>query len=190
MSKLLKIGFVIVFFILTLVFLSCEEDSIPKPEAQLRLEYQKPEYSNINSNCLYTFQVSNQAKAFVTDKCWVNIVYPNLKATVNITYRTVDNNLKELFLESEKLTFNHAIKADEISSTPFVNSVNKTYGAIYEVTGNAASPVQFHLTDSTKHFITGALYFEVQPNYDSILPAIQYVEKDLKHLMESLKWKN
>ncbi len=188
MNKLLQRGFIIIM--LSMIFITCEEDNIPKPKAQLRLEYQKPEYSEINSNCPYTFQISNQAKASINNKCWVNIEYPNLKASVNITYRTIDNNLKELFIESEKLTFNHAIKADEISSTPFNNSVNKTYGAIYEVTGNAASPVQFHLTDSTKHFITGALYFEVQPNYDSILPAINYIEKDLKHLMESFEWKN
>ena len=64
------------------------------------------------------------------------------------------------------------------------------YGALSEVTGNAASPLQFHLTDSTNHFITGALYFKVQPNYDSILPAVKYVEKDIKHLMETLEWKN
>ena len=59
-----------------------------------------------------------------------------------------------------------------------------------EVTGNAASPLQFYLTDSIHHFVNGALYFEVQPNYDSILPAVKFIEKDIKHLMETLEWKN
>jgi len=109
---------------------------------------------------------------------------------LNITYRPIENNLKELLQESEKLTYNHAIKADGISTKPYENYKNKKYGALSEVTGNAASPLQFHLTDSTKHFITGALYFKVQPNYDSILPAIKFIEKDIEHLMETLEWKN
>ena len=107
-----------------------------------------------------------------------------------MTYRPVNGNLKELLLEAEKLTYKHAIKADEISAQPFENQEKRTYGSLLEVSGNAASPIQFHLTDSTRHFITGALYFEVQPNYDSILPAIKYLEQDIKHMMETFEWKN
>ncbi|RUA10425.1 MAG: gliding motility lipoprotein GldD [Flavobacteriia bacterium] len=169
---------------------SCKEDTLPKPKAQLRLEYKEAEYRDLNSNCPYIFQISTQATSKSNSKCWVNINYPKLNASINITYRPINNNLKELFREAEKLTFNHAIKADGISSVPFENKVNKTYGAIYEVTGNAASPLQFHLTDSTKNFITGAVYFNVEPNYDSIVPAVKYLEKDVKHLMETLKWRN
>ena len=123
-------------------------------------------------------------------KCWINIQYPSLKASLNLTYRPVENNLKELLLESEKLTYKHSVKADGISAQPYLNADKKVFGSLLEVTGNAASPLQFHLTDSTRHFITGALYFEVQPNYDSILPAIKYLEKDVKHLMETFEWKN
>ncbi len=102
----------------------------------------------------------------------------------------VENNLNELFLEAEKLTFNHTIKADGISSIPYTNKENKVYGSIFEVTGNAASPIQFHVTDSTNHFITGAVYFDVQPNYDSIRPAINYLQNDIISMIESLEWKN
>ena len=59
---------------------------------------------------------------------------------------------------------------------------------MFEVTGNAASPIQFHVTDSSRHFITGAVYFDVQPNYDSIRPAIRHIEKDIVKLIESLEW--
>jgi gliding motility-associated lipoprotein GldD len=119
----------------------------------------------------------------------MNIEYPKLNASINLTYRPVENNLNELFLEAEKLTFNHAIKADGINSIPYENISKKKYGAIYEVTGNAASPIQFHITDSTKNFITGAVYFNIQPNYDSIVPAIKYLQSDIVHLMETLEWK-
>lgn len=106
-----------------------------------------------------------------------------------MTYRPVENNLNELLQEAEKLTFNHAIKADGISSRPYADADKQVYGSVFEVTGNAASPIQFHVTDSSKHFITAAVYFNVQPNYDSIKPAIDFLKKDVAHLIESLEWK-
>jgi gliding motility-associated lipoprotein GldD len=60
---------------------------------------------------------------------------------------------------------------------------------MYEITGNAASHLQFHVTDSTKNFIKGALYFYAKPNYDSILPAVNYIKEDILHLVETLEWK-
>ena len=179
----------IMLFSLVLL-ISCKEDTQPKPKAFLRLAYDNVSYQKTIVDCPYTFEFSKDAIAKPNTKCWINIHYPKLKASLNITYRPVENNLIELFRESEKLTYNHAIKADGISAVPFEDVKKRTYGALSEVTGNAASPLQFHLTDSSKHFITGALYFEVQPNYDSILPAIKFIEKDIKHLMETLEWKN
>ncbi len=169
---------------------SCSEETLPKPKGFLRLAYAETNYQKVTSDCPYTFEFSTNAVVQSNEKCWVNISYPKLKAALNITYRPVENNLRELLQESEKLTYNHAIKADGISAQPFDDGAKKVYGSLSEVTGNAASPLQFHLTDSTKHFITGALYFKVQPNYDSILPAVKYVEKDLKHLMETLEWRD
>jgi len=63
------------------------------------------------------------------------------------------------------------------------------YGRIYEILGNTASQIQFYVTDSTKNFVKGALYFNTTPNYDSILPAIAYLKKDIVHLMETMSWK-
>lgn len=177
--------------LMSLVLYSCGEETLPKPKAFLRLQYENNfEYKRINTNCPYSFEISEIAKLNQDEKCWMNIIYPTLKASLNITYRPVEKNLIELLQESEKLTYNHAIKADGISTQPYDNFSNKTYGSLSEVTGNAASPLQFYLTDSIHHFITGALYFEVQPNYDSILPAVVFIEKDIKHLIETLKWKN
>jgi len=175
--------------IIGLFFISCKDDVLPKPKAQLRLEYNTPEYSLTKSDCPYQFEFSTESFPTTNKKCWMNIEYSRLNASLNLTYRPIENNLKELFLESEKLTFNHAIKADGITSVPYMNKAEQKYGAIYEVTGNAASPLQFHITDSTNNFITGAVYFNVQPNYDSIIPAIKYLQKDIIHLMETLEWK-
>lgn len=179
----------LLLIIIGLFFMSCKDDVLPKPKAQLRLEYRAPEYAITESDCPYQFEFSTDALPILKMKCWMNIEYAKLNASINLTYRPIDNNLKELFLESEKLTFNHAIKADGITSVPYIDKSKHKYGAIYEVTGNAASPIQFHITDSTDNFITGAVYFNVQPNYDSIVPAIKYLQKDIIHLMETLEWK-
>ena len=181
---------IFLYLLIIAILSSCNEETQPKPKAFLRLAYNEATYQKITSDCPYTFEFSSKALVQPNEKCWINISYPTLKASLNITYRPIENNLRELLQESEKLTYNHAIKADGISAQPFDDATKKIYGALSEVTGNAASPLQFHLTDSSKHFITGALYFKVQPNYDSILPAIKYVEKDIKHLMETLEWRN
>lgn len=183
-----NIPLLILIFVLLLT--SCAEETLPKPKAFLRLAFDDVQYKGIKNDCPYTFEISNAAVIKSSSKCWLNITYPKLKASLNLTYRPIENNLKELLQESEKLTYNHAIKADGISTLPFQNTEQNVYGSLSEVTGNAASPLQFYLTDSIQNFITGALYFKVQPNYDSILPAIKYIEKDIRHLMETLDWKN
>ncbi len=175
---------------LLIVLVACKEDTLPKPKAFLRLAYDDASYQIPSTDCPYTFEFSTKATAKTASKCWINLHYPQLKASINMTYRPINGNLKELLLEAEKLTYKHAIKADGISAQPFENQEKRTFGSLLEVSGNAASPLQFHLTDSSQHFITGALYFEVQPNYDSILPAIKYVEQDIKHLMETFEWKS
>ena len=188
--KYINSHIILFILIVSITTISCKEDILPKPKAQLRLEYKKSDYKQHHRNCPYSFEISSKAVSKTNTKSWVNIDYPDLNASINLTYRSVENNLNELFIESEKLTFNHAIKADGISSIPYSNKTKQVYGSIFEVTGNAASPIQFHATDSTKNFITGAVYFNVKPNYDSIIPAIDYLQKDIIHLMETLEWNN
>lgn len=180
---------IFLLFLINLSVTSCSEPPIPKPKAFLRLSYNMPDYTLVKTDCPYTFEAPKDATVEFNNKCWATIKYPKLKASIDITYRPVENNLMELLRESEKLTYAHAIKADAISARPFENSTAKKYGILNEVAGNAASAIQFHLTDSTGHFLTGALYFNVQPNYDSIMPAVKYLEKDIVHLMETLQWK-
>jgi gliding motility-associated lipoprotein GldD len=94
-----------------------------------------------------------------------------------------------LLRDAQKLTFEHVIKADDIKEQPFLNDDKKVYGMFYEVSGNAATNAQFYVTDSTKHFVTGSVYFYAKPNFDSIMPATSYVKNDMQRLMETIKWK-
>ena len=121
---------------------------------------------------------------------WLSIKYPKLKASIDITYRPLKNNIRELLTEAEKLVFKHTAKADRIIPQDFINKEKRVFGSIYEITGNAASQIQFHVTDSTNNFIKGSLYFYAKPNYDSILPAVNYIKEDILHLIETLKWQH
>jgi gliding motility-associated lipoprotein GldD len=112
-----------------------------------------------------------------------------MKATIYLTYKSVNGNIDKLLRDAQKLTYEHVIKADDILEQPFINTEKKVYGMFYRVGGNAATNSQFYLTDSTKHFLTGSVYFYAKPNYDSIMPAADYIKNDMQNLIESLKWK-
>lgn len=186
MGKIFSILLVILFIT------GCKDDQLPKPEAFLSLEYPEPVYSSADLNCPYDFEM-NQIARISNSKgnvpCWINIDYPLLDATIFITYQEINNNLDSLLMDAQKLPLQHTIKADFIEGDVYENPANKTYGMFYEVDGDAASQAQFYLTDSVNHFLTGSLYFNQAPNFDSIMPAAAYMKKDMKHLVETLKWK-
>ncbi|MDO9260376.1 MAG: gliding motility lipoprotein GldD [Flavobacteriaceae bacterium] len=180
----------IIISVLSIVFISCKEDVYPKPKGYLKLEYPNPKYELIQNTCNYEFEKSAFATIKYKNNCWMELHYEKLKATVHLTYRPIQNNLEEVLKEVEKLTFEHTIKADAINSQSFNHAERKVYGKLFFVEGNAASNIQFHLTDSAKNVVTGALYFYSKPHYDSIIPAVRYIEKDIRHLIETFKWKN
>ena len=172
-----------------LLLVSCKDDVLPKPKAYLSLVYPKSNYQTLSLKRPYEFKISDKAIVKNEKKNWLKIVYPTLKASIDITYRPVKNNLKELVTEAEKLVYKHAVKAEEITTKNFEDFDKRVFGSMQEISGNAASQIQFHLTDSTTHFIKGALYFYTKPNYDSILPAVDYIKKDIMQLVETLEWK-
>jgi len=113
---------------------------------------------------------------------------PQLKAEITITYYPIHNNLEQLIDDSYTLAYKHSIRADDIQEKEFVNKTENVYATVFDIKGNAASPMQFHITDSTMHFFRGSLYFRTRPNRDSLAPAIDYLEKDIIHLIESFRW--
>lgn len=186
------------FLFLVLLCFSCGEDYVPKPKAALRLEYPKAKYVDLNlelpfvfkKNLLATKVIAKELKA-PTKSYGVNLEYPALKGTIFLTYKAIENkdeNLTAFLRDAQKFTLEHTKKADEIPAYPFEDSARKVYGILSEVKGNVASPAQFYVTDSLNHFLTGSLYFNAKPNYDSILPAANYLQKDIKRIMESITW--
>ena len=114
--------------------------------------------------------------------------YKPMKGSIYLTYKPVEGNLRELLTDAQKLSYEHAVKADNILEQPYVNQQDRVFGMFYEVKGDAASQSQFYVTDSLNHFVTGSLYFYAKPNYDSIFPAAIYLQKDIRRIMESLRW--
>ncbi|MBZ0327607.1 MAG: gliding motility lipoprotein GldD [Altibacter sp.] len=171
-------------------FISCEDTVVVKPSAMLRLEYEMPTYSKVNEDCPFSYEKNEQAVLQKKKDCWMNLYYPEMKATIYLTYRTVkNNNLDSLLYDAQKLTYDHTIKADAIFEQPRVDSLHKVYGMFYMINGNAATQSQFYVTDSIHHFVTGSLYFESKPNYDSIYPAAVYLRNDIRQIMETITWK-
>lgn len=174
------------------LFSSCAEDAKPRPKAFLALDYPEPQYEAVYMDCPFVFEVNTMAE--VTDSrsnrpCWKNIVYRSMKGEIFITYSPIDNNLDSLLMDAQKLPLQHTIKADAIEGDIYTNEIHNTYGMFYEVAGDAASQAQFYITDSINHFLTGSVYFQAQPNFDSILPAAAYLKEDIRHLMETVRWK-
>src|SRR5699024_230691 len=182
------IGIISIF----LVFAACKDEAKPKPKGFLALEFPDAMYHRVDLGCAFTFEVNDisSIKSYGEDQCKFNIEYPKMGGTIYLTYEKIDGNLKELLEDAQKLPLKHTITADEIFGDEYSSESDKAYGMLYTVTGDAASQSQFFLTDSIDHFITGSVYFNRAPNYDSIYPAAEYLKTDMKKMMESIRWEN
>lgn len=171
-------------------FISCESHTPPKPKGDLRLEYPKANYQTFQSPCGFQLQYSDFSQITeARNPCWYYIYYPKMKAKIFITYFPVKNDFNLHVKEAEKMVYEHTIKATAIDTKSFSYPEKKVFGNFYELKGPTASNLQFYITDSTRHFITGNLYFNTRPKPDSLAPAVDYIKKDVLHLIETFNWK-
>lgn len=180
----------LIFTFLGLVLFSCAEDTQPKPSGELRLEYPEAKYQAFSSPCNFSFEYSMFAKVRdAKQPCWYYIEYPAMKAKVFVTYFPIKNDFDRHVKESEKMVYEHTIKASSIDTKSFSYPERKVYGNFYELKGPSASNLQFFVTDSTRHYVTANLYFNSRPKPDSMAPAVDYIKKDLLHLIDTFEWK-
>jgi len=183
------------YLLIPLFLSSCgEEDYTPKPRGFFRIELPEKQYLHYQSECPFSFDypvystVEKDTKS-MAEPCWLNLEFPRFKGTLHISYKPVNGNIEQYLNDARELTNKHIAKADAINEIPIINHERRIYGLIYDVEGSgAASPLQFFVTDSNKHFLRGALYFNVKPNNDSLQPVIQFIRKDIDRLVESLEW--
>lgn len=184
----MKHSAIAMLFVCICLFFACEEEVIPKPRAQMRLEY--PEGKSISLELDdFSFQYNDLATPSQNSQDAFSLEYPEMNGAIFLSYKKVDDNLSQLIMDAKRLSYEHAVKADNIVEQPYQNPEKKVYGSLFEVQGNAASQSQFFVTDSTRHFLTGSVYFYAKPNYDSILPAAAYLQNDIRRLIETLEWK-
>lgn len=177
------------------IFISCSKDYQPKPLGYNRLILPEPSYRMTPDSLPYNFRYSNQAiliddTSWVSERYWVEIYYPRLKANIHITYKTIQRpeDLREYIDDAFTLTAKHQIKANAIDEVVVTTPTGKK-AVISEVSGEVPSQFQFTITDSTKNFLRGAVYFFTKVNNDSLAPAIDYVKQDAMQLINSLRWK-
>ncbi|MCQ2252958.1 MAG: gliding motility lipoprotein GldD [Bacteroidales bacterium] len=185
----------LIFFCVAVMAVACSQNPVPKPRGYFRVTYPAKEFRSFDSlNLPYTFQIPRYCMMEREDsygalQYWTNIVYPTLNAKVHLSYVDINNNLDTLIEDSHTLAYKHTVKADAIEKVAYYNDTTNVYGLLYYLKGNVASPLQFFVTDSSRHFLRGSLYFNCQPNKDSLLPSVKFVRADIEKLFETLQWK-
>ncbi len=188
-KKIFYLAFVMLFLI------QCDNNSYtPKPKGYFRIQLPQKKYHKLIVDCPFTCEIPDYSQidpSTAKDQpCWFNLDFKTLNATLYLSYKPIHNNLQKYLEDSRILAFKHTVKAVDIEQKIISYPNRKVYGLIYFIDGNTASSYQFHLTDSVHNFLRGSLYFNNVPNQDSIQPVLDFVEKDIQHLIKTLKWKN
>jgi len=182
------------FSFLVFLLASCQKDYLPKPKGYNRIELPEATYQSLPDTLPYKFEYSQHAQLFrdtswITERYWIDLFYPKFDANVQITYKPIsEKQLSDEYLnDSYRLTSKHNVKAYAIEEKIIVlNSGN--VASVTELEGEVPSPFQFHITDSTEHFLRGALYFKLSQKNDSLRPVIDFVKEDIIHMLNTLEW--
>ncbi len=195
----MKYIFVLISFVLAI---SCKETSYnPKPRQFPRILF--PEYTYIDFKSEYCplyfkypdYWTYQKDSSFFGDKptheCWFNLELKSLNGIIHCSYSAIENkqDLEKRLKDAFRLAREHQIKANYIDEIP-ISKNKQVFGMLYNIEGPAASPFQFYLTDSVKHFLRGSLYFNSKVRPDSIMPISEFVKKDILSMLYSFEWKN
>lgn len=190
----MKIKHLLYLFFISFILVACTQNYTPRPPGYMRIDFPEKKYVKYDTNCPYTFDIPVYSKVnydikYNAEPCWFNLEFPGYNGKIHISYKPINNNLADYSEDSREFVYKHAIKADAIEEQIYEHEEKHVYGIIYDIKGNAASSLQFILTDSTKHFLRGALYFNTKPNKDSLAPVISFIRQDIVRIMESAEWK-
>lgn len=185
---------------LCLLFAACGGvDYVPKPHAYPRVAFPERTYRMFDTaEAAYKFEMPAYARmlkdtngVYTREPGWFNMYFQPFNATLHITYHRFNGwqQFDSLVNDTRKLVNKHIQRAEDITEIPFLSQENKVSGMIFDIQGNTATNFNFYLTDSSRHFFRGALYFNQQTNPDSIAPVFEFIRKDMDHLINSFRWK-
>lgn len=185
--------------LLWILITSCNSGYTIKQKGYYKIDFPRREYRLFDKpGYPYTFEYPvygtvAQDTSFFEDKpenpFWVNIDFPQFNGKIYISYKDVrKNNFDKLINDAFNLTYKHSTKATGISDS-LMQTPQGVSGVFFKVGGNAATANQFFVTDSVNHFLRGALYFDATPNEDSLAIVNDFLQTDMKHLINTLQWK-
>lgn len=188
---------IIFIFLFVIGLAGCDKHYTPKPKGFNRIELPSHQYQSLPDSFPYTFEYSRHAEirepdSYQSEPFWVRLYYPENHASIEVTYKPVMNErklLKEYLDDAHSLTAKHQVKAHSIREN-IIRTPNGHTATVAELQGEVPSQFQFHVTDSSRHFLRGALYFRTATQNDSLAPVIDYVKKDIIHMLNTLKWKD
>jgi len=192
-----KISLIILLISLSLA--SCGGNDKYKVNVPQAKKYTAPKlpahkYKEYVSNCGYRFKSPElfTIKDVKDDKgnltCHKDIDLGALNGIMHFSYISMVEKLSTYVNYANDKVDEHKIKATAIKDQQILKPNSKVYGTFFELQGDVATPFQFYLTDSTKYFVSGVVYFNCRPNYDSLKPSIDYLKKDLLEIVNSFQW--
>lgn len=192
------------FFLLCLCFLACGEEAVitPRPRAYPKIDFPEKNYQAFDKNyCSFQFQYPSyteivQDTSFFDEKpvhpCWFDIFYPSFDARLHFTYATAGSpeELNKLRDEAFRLVDWQNKRANFIEEIRIQKADTRVEGMAFDISGPAASPFQFYLTDNDKHFVRASLYFNTHINPDSLAPLYDFVKMDITQLIDTFEWED
>ena len=194
-----QFAFAILFFVICCFASSCNSIYVSKPTGYFKIDFPEKQYTLFNQpDFPYSFEYPTYAR-IVRDSSffdstpenpwWINVEFPQFNGRIYISYKAIGKNtLEKLLSDAFNLTNKQSVKATYINDS-MLSTTNGVHGMFFKVSGNVATANQFFLTDSTNHFLRGALYFDAAPNQDSLRPVNDFLVKDMQHLINTFKWK-
>jgi gliding motility-associated lipoprotein GldD len=184
----------------SIVFSSCNSDYTPKRKGYYKIDFPKKSYQVFDQpGYPYSFEYPLYANivkdsSFFNEATenpwWINIDFPQFNGRVYVSYKQVGvNKLDKLINDAFTMTNKHSTKAYSIDDS-LISTPNNIHGMFFRVGGNVATANQFFVTDSSKHFLRGALYFDATPNEDSLGIVSRFLIDDVLHMINTFKWKN
>jgi gliding motility-associated lipoprotein GldD len=213
-KKKLSLQLIVLLFV-SFFIISCNSTYTSKKPGYYKIDFPKRQYVKFEKPAFpYSFEypvyatIDKDSSEENGDPFSININFPYLNGEIYMTYKVIGakstykvkdssgkykdstgiNIFQKLVEDCYKLTYKNDIKAYSIEDS-VMHTPNNITGIFFRLSGSVATAKQFLLSDTTHNFLRGALYFDATPNEDSLRPVNDFLQEDMKHIINTLKWK-